>query len=124
MQYADSGRYKDILPFYDRNFVSIRVVDAGQFIKMDYRQMMDFWNAQMARQGAAAGFNHRAIVNFTTTIHYVELLGDTAHVLMTRIKDMGNGPEPMFYDLTWIKKNNHWLLFREIVHQRTLPSFH
>ena len=121
---SDSGIYADLIPYYDSGFISIRVVDEGQFIKMDYKQMVGFWQTQINNQQAKSSFNHRSITNGQTTIHYMEILGDTAYIILTRIKDLGKGPEPMFYNLIWINKNNKWYLFREIVHQRTMPSFH
>lgn len=123
MEKVDSGKFAEVIPYYDSNFLSIRVVDAGQFIKMDYRQMVYFWKMQLNKQ-TANSFNLQSIVTKKTTIHYIEVLGDTAYVLLTRIKDLGNGPEPMFYNLIWINKNNKWYLLREIVHQRTMPNFH
>ncbi len=124
MDKADSAEYAALIPYYDSGFLSLRVVDEGPFIKMDYKQMIAFWNMQLNRQQTANSFNHRDIINGKTTIYYIEISGDTATVILTRIKDLGKGPEPMFYDLTWINKNNKWYLFREIVHQRTMPSFH
>ncbi|MEP6465093.1 MAG: hypothetical protein ABJB05_02255 [Parafilimonas sp.] len=121
---TDSDKYDEIIPFYDSDFVSIRVVDAGQFIKMDYAQMVYFWKMQAGKQPMANTFNHKNISTESTTIHYIEILGDTGYVLLTRVKDFGNGPEPVFYSLIWINKNNKWYLLREIVHQRTLPNFH
>ncbi|HEY2726979.1 MAG TPA: hypothetical protein VGI61_07385 [Parafilimonas sp.] len=123
MEKVDSGKYAEIIPYYDSNFLSIRVVDAGQFIKMDYNQMIYFWKMQLSKQ-TSNSFNHQAIVTQKTTIHYMEILGDTGYVLLTRIKDLGNGPEPIFYNLIWINKNNQWYLLREIVHQRTMPNLH
>jgi hypothetical protein len=121
---VDSGKSAAVIAYYDNNFLSVRVVDAGQFIRMDYTQMVNFWKSLSARQPAANGLNYKAITTQSTTIHYIEVLGDTAYVLLTRVKDLGNGPEPMFYNLVWVSKNNKWYLFREIVHQRTLPNFH
>jgi hypothetical protein len=123
MEKVDSGKYAEVIPCYDSGFLSIRVVDTGPFIKMNYSQMVYFWKMQISKQ-TANSFNHRAIATQKTTILYLEILGDTSCVLLTRIKDLGNGPEPIFYNLTWINKNGKWLLFREIVHQRTLPNLH
>ncbi|MEP6747841.1 MAG: hypothetical protein ABJB86_08945 [Bacteroidota bacterium] len=122
MEKVDSGKYQEIIPFYDPGFLSIRVVDEGQLIKMNYQQMIYFWKTISGR--VAADSTHRPpIITQKTTVHYVEISGDTGLVLMTRIKDLGHGPEPMFYSLTWIYKNDKWNLLREIVHQRTLPNF-
>lgn len=119
---VDSGKYSEAIPYYDTNFLSIRVVDAGQFIRMGYKQMVRFWNLQSEKQLPANTFRHQAIITQRTTIHYMEVLGDTGYILLTRIKDLGNGPEPMFYNLIWIRKKDKWYLLREIVHQRTMPN--
>lgn len=123
MEDVDSGKYEKIIPFYDSAFLSIRVVDAGEFIKMDYKQMVYFWNMQIKKQ-TTKSFDHHSITTQKTTIHYMEILGDTGYVLLARIKNLGNGLEPMFYTLIWINKNDRWYLFREIVHQRSMPAFH
>jgi hypothetical protein len=124
MMKVDGGKYLETIPFYDSSFLSIRVVDAGQFIKMNYAQMGSFWKMQAGKQREQNVFDHDAILTQKTTIHYLEVLGNTGYVILTRIKDLGNGPEPMFYDLVWTTKNDRWYLLREIVHQRTLPNTH
>lgn len=124
MSKADSGKYAEVIPYYDSNFVSIRVVDSGPFIKMNYNQMVSFWKMQATRQPTSKVFSHKAIINQSTTIHNIEILGDTAYILLTRVKDLGSSPEPMFYVLIWTFKKGNWYLFREIVHQRTMPKFH
>jgi len=124
IQQVDSGRSDQAIAYYDSAFISIRVVDAGQFIKMDYQQMISFWNMQKNRQKSTSGFSHMAIKNQNTIIHFVEIIGNTGYVIMTRIKDLGSGFEPLFYNLIWINKNGKWYLLREIVHQRTLPTVH
>lgn len=121
---ADSGKVNDVINYYDPGFLSVRVVDAGQFIKMDYNQMISFWKMITGRQSMASGSIRKTITSTSTVIHYMEIIGDTAYVLMTRIKDFGSGPEPVFYNLIWVNKNSKWFLLREIVHQRTAPNFH
>lgn len=66
MEKVDSRKYAEVIPYYDSNFLSIRVVDAGQFIKMDYNQMVYFWKMQLNKQ-TANSFNHQAIVTQKTT---------------------------------------------------------
>ncbi len=121
---ADSGKVNDVINYYDTGFLSVRVVDAGQFIKMDYDQMVSFWKIITGRQTAANASNRKTITSTSTVIHYMEIIGDTGYVLMTRVKDFGSGPEPVFYNLIWVNKSNKWFLLREIVHQRTAPNFH
>jgi hypothetical protein len=124
MDKVDNGKYLEVIPYYDSGFLSIRVVDAGQFIKMDYTQMVYFWNMQSSKRPPSNTFSQRAIITQKTIVHNIEILGNNGYVLMTRLKDLGNGTEPMFYSLIWIIKNNKWYLLREIVHQRTLPALH
>lgn len=121
---ADSGKITDVINYYDPHFLSVRVVDAGQFIKMDYNQMVSFWKMLAGRQTQANSSNRKVILSTSTVIHNLEIIGDTGYVIMTRVKDFGNGPEPVFYVLIWVYKNNKWFLLREIVHQRTMPNFH
>ena len=66
-----------------------------------------------------AGGHH--IPTKSTTIQHVDVDGDTGFVLLTRIKDLGNGWQPMFYSLVWKWQGEQWLLSREFVHQRRLP---
>jgi hypothetical protein len=119
---VDSGKVEAVISFYDSGFVSIRVVDQGPLIKMDRQQMINFWKMVTGKKPAGTpGINYKAITVEKTTVHFTEIIGDMAYVLLTRIKDLGSGPEPMFYNLVWKKRGNNWFLFREIVHQRTLP---
>ena len=53
----------------------------------------------------------------------VTRLGNTALVLVTRVKDLGNGWEPLFYSLLWTRQDLTWRLSREFVHQRTVPNW-
>lgn len=92
IQKADSEKYTEIIPYYDSNFVSYRLVDSGPFIKMTYSQMISFWKMQATRQPSSTGFNHKAIINQSTNINNIEILGNVAYVLLTRVKDLGNGP--------------------------------
>jgi hypothetical protein len=90
---------------------------------MNYNQMVSFWKMQSAPQPSGNIFSHKEIITSSTAIHYIEIVGDTANVLVTRVKDLGNGAENIFYNFIWINKNNKWYLFREFVHQRSMPKF-
>jgi hypothetical protein len=57
-----------------------------------------------------------------TVIHHAEVVGDPGFVLMTRVKDLGSGWEPMYYSLVWRKRDGKWELLREFVHQRSVPK--
>lgn len=85
MEKVDSGRYAKVILYYDSAFLSLRVVDAGQFIKMDYKQMVYFWNMQIKKQ-TSNSFNHQAIITQKTTIYYMEILGNTGYIFLTGIK--------------------------------------
>jgi hypothetical protein len=73
-----------------------------------------------AISGKAVG---HAVPTKTSTIHHAEILGDSAIVLVTRMKDLGNGWEPLFYTLLWQRANSAWHLQREIVHQKSAPNW-
>lgn len=120
MQSVDSGNVAQVIPFYADGFKNIRVVDEGPLITMDRQQMINFWKMQSNKKNV---FDQQKIVVEKTTINFKEVLGDMAYILLTRYKDLGSGIEPMFYTLVWKKLDNKWLLFREFVHQRTMPKF-
>jgi hypothetical protein len=73
--------------------------------------------------GLAARGGGKAIPTKETTIHHVDVVGDDGFVLLTRVKNLGSGWEPMFYSLVWKKRDGEWRLVREFVHQRTMPKF-
>ena len=75
--------------------------------------------APRARAGGGGG---HVIPTKETTIHHAEVIGDTGYVLLTRVKDLGHGWEPMFYSLVWRKHDGEWRLLREFVHQKSIPK--
>lgn len=121
LQSVDSGKIENIISFYDPAFKSIRVVDQGSLVQMDRQQMINFWKMIAGKTAGTGGISRQTMVAMKTTIHLTEIINDLAYVLLTRIKDLGSGPEPMFYNLIWKKSSGHWYLFREIVHQKTMP---
>ncbi len=123
IQSVDSGKIDNVIEFYDDDFKSIRVVDQGPLIKMDGQQMIYFWKTLVSRnQSASTGPNRGQLAVQNTTIHYVEVTGETGYVRMTRIKDLGSGPGTLFYNLVRRFTKNQWRPEREIVHQHTLPK--
>ncbi len=121
---ADSADTKALAEIYEPNFTCIRIADDGGFVRLSCDQMLAF--LEQAVKDATArpnGSGHASIQTRETTIHHAELIGDTAQVLMTRVKDLGNGWEPMFYVLVWKKQNSGWKLLREFVHQKTSPQW-
>ena len=115
---ADSADVDRLSATYARDFVCIRVTDGGGFAQLTSEQMLSF--LRRATSGQAVG---HAVPTKNSTIHHAEVLGDSAVVLVTRMKDLGNGWEPLFYALLWKKQNSSWHLLREFVHQRTAPNW-
>lgn len=116
---ADKADAAAIAAAYDPQFVCVRVADEGGFAKLSREQMLGFFNRPGAQaKGAAA----HAIPTKETTIHHAEVIGDTGYVLLTRVKDLGKGWEPMFYTLVWTRTGGEWHLLREFVHQRSIPK--
>ena len=105
---ADKGDVAAIAAAYDPEFVCVRVADEGGFARLSREQMLGFFG-RPAAPGKAAG---HAIPTKETTIHHAEVLGDTGYVLLTRIKDLGKGWEPMFYTLVWKRTGGEWHLRR------------
>jgi hypothetical protein len=109
---ADHADADSVGSMYAPDFVNVRITDAGEIVRLDRGQLLSFFSR--------AGGKH--IPTKTTTIHQVEIVGDTGYVLLTRVKDLGNGWEPMFYSLVWKRRGEGWHLWREFVHQRALPN--
>jgi hypothetical protein len=105
---------------YAPEFMCVRVADEGGFVQLTREQMLAFWNATSSPPAGQPGTH--SIPTQKTTIHYAEALGDTGFVLLTRIKNIGNGWEPMFYSLVWKRQDSNWRLLREFVHQKSIPK--
>lgn len=118
---ADRGDVATVAATYAPEFVSVRVADEGGFVRMTREQMLAFWKTATSSLPAGQP-GAPAIPTQKTTIHYAEALGDTGFVLLTRIKNIGNGWEPMFYNLVWKRDGGNWLLLREFVHQKSIPN--
>jgi hypothetical protein len=108
---ADRSDSYTVASLYAPDFVNVRVTDSGDVIRLDRKQMLSIF--------ARAGGHH--IPTKSTTIHHVEVVGENGFVLLTRIKDLGNGWETKFYSLVWQRSGEQWRLSREFVHQRSLP---
>jgi ketosteroid isomerase-like protein len=109
---ADKGDTKTITAMYDPEFANVRVADDGGVVKLTREQVL-----QLLERLPATPFPTKE-----TKVHHVETTGDHGFVLLIRIKDLGQGWEPMFYSLVWKKHDGDWRLLREFVHQRTLPK--
>src|SRR5262249_37104343 len=66
---------------YDPDFTCVRVADEGGFARLPREQMLQFFS----RAGDRAGGGH-SIPTKGTTVHHVEVIGDTGYVLLTRTK--------------------------------------
>jgi hypothetical protein len=116
---ADTANVDLLATAYAPDFACIRVADAGGFIQLTADQMLSFLRRATAGQSAA----RHAVPTQSTKIHHTEILGDSAIVLLTRIKDLGSGWEPLFYTLLWKREAGAWHLQREIVHQKSAPNW-
>jgi hypothetical protein len=110
---VDGGDVASVTATYDPGFTCVRVADEGGFVRLTREQMLSFFN----RSGG------HAIPTKDTMIQHAEVIGDIGLILLTRVKDLGNGWEPMFYTLMWKKQDGAWRLLREFVHQRTAPRW-
>ena len=118
---ADKGDIKTVAATYAPEFICVRVADEGGFVQLTRAQMLAFWRNATSSPPAGQPGTH-SIPTQKTTIHYAEALGDTGFVLLTRIKNIGNGWEPMFYNLVWKRQGSDWRLLREFVHQKSIPK--
>ena len=118
---ADHGDVATVAATYAQEFMCVRVADEGGFVQLTREQMLAFWR-NATSSPAASQLGAQSIPAQKTTIHYAEVLGDTGFVLLTRIKNIGNGWEPMFYNLVWKRQAGNWRLLREFVHQKSIPK--
>lgn len=121
---VDSADTETLADIYDQNFSCIRVADDGGFVRLSREELLAFLD-QAVKDATArpSATSHAAVQTRDTAIHHTELIGETALVLMTRVKDLGNGWEPMFYNLVWKKHDGQWSLLREFVHQKSTPRW-
>jgi hypothetical protein len=125
LESADRADVSSLAEVYDPDFESVRVADEGGSLgRLTREQMLAFLTETVRGAAVAVAANgHAAVKTGETVIHHAEDHGDTAFVLMTRTKDLGNGWEPMFYSLVWKKRSGSWRLLREFVHQKTRPRW-
>lgn len=113
---ADGCETAVIAATYAPDFTCVRVADDGGFARLSGEQMLAFWDKTTAVD------RKHALPTRTTTIHHLEIMGNTGLALLTRIKDFGHGWEPVFYTLLWRLEPARWQLVRELVHQRNVPA--
>src|SRR5262249_2062478 len=116
---ADTANLDGLAATYAPDFKCIRVADAGGFVELSADQMLSFMRRAVTGQ---ANVRH-SVPTSKTTIHHTEIFGDSAIILLTRMKDLANGYEPLFYTLLWQRTNSAWRLQREIVHQKSAPNW-
>jgi len=121
IQAADQGDLVTVVSIYDPGYVCVRVADEGGFVQLTRDQMITFWKTAIGKTAGGHPVTN-SIPTQKTTFHYAEVIGDTGFVLLTRIKNIGNGWEPMFYNLVWKRQGANWRLLREFVHQRSIPK--
>jgi len=115
---ADAVDLDSIAAIYAPDFLCVRVADEGGFAHLTREQMLSF-----LKQATSGGAQGHSVPVKSSVIHHAEILGNTALVLVTRVKDLGNGWEPLFYSLLWTQQDLTWRLSREFVHQRTIPNW-
>jgi hypothetical protein len=114
---ADTGDAAALGAVYSPDFLNFRVADDGGLAWLTGAQILSILEVSK---------NH-APPTRDTVIHRAEVVGDSGYVLMTRMKDLGHGWEPMFHTLIWglhwDETGGRWLLLREFVHQKSFPRF-
>lgn len=118
---ADRADRAAIAATYAPEFACVRVADEGGFARLTREQMLGFFARPTPTPADPAKAGAHAIPTRETTIHHAEAIGDTGFVLLTRVKDLGRGWEPMFYTLVWTRHHGEWRLLREYVHQKSIP---
>lgn len=117
---ADKADVAAVAALYDPAFACVRVADAGGFVHLTREQMLSFWHRAGGHSKPSGG---HSVPTRETVLHHAEVIRDTGFVLLTRVKDLGSGWEPIYYNLVWQKQESGWLLLREFVHQRTVPRW-
>jgi ketosteroid isomerase-like protein len=115
---VDSGDIGAVRAAYSSEFLNVRVADDGGFVRLSSAQILGMLKAPEVGKGPSV----QSIPTKETTIQHAEVIGDMGFVLMIRVKNLGNGWEPMFYSLLWQKRAGKWELLREFVHQRSSPK--
>lgn len=120
---VDNGFVELIVELYDTQFECVRIIDEGGFVKIDRNQMVEFWTNLSPQINQPIIDKKETLHVKNTIIHHTEIIGDLGIAVLTRIKNIGNGWEPMFYNLILKKRNDEWKLLREFVHQKSMPRW-
>jgi ketosteroid isomerase-like protein len=112
---VDRGDAAALATTYSPDFLNIRVADDGGLASLTGAEILSILKI--------SGEGKHTLPIRETVIHLAEIVGHSGYVLMTRIKDLGNGWEPMFHSLVWgLSGHGKWLLLREFVHQKAFPK--
>ena len=111
----DQGDAAALASIYSPDFLNIHVDGSDTMAQLTGEQILYILKAS---NGAA-----HALPAKEPVVHHAEDSGDSGYVLMSRLKNLGNGWEPVFYNLIWRKTSEKWLLFREFVWQNAFPAF-
>jgi hypothetical protein len=114
----DSLDVEAVGSLYEPDFACIRLSDDGGEANLTGPQILS-----MLSKGHHNSRSTPALPTKNTKIHHMEIADQTGFVVMSRVKDLGNGWEPMFYLLVWKQEGESWRLKREFVHQRTTPNW-
>ncbi|HEV2516100.1 MAG TPA: hypothetical protein VGV07_12680 [Devosia sp.] len=109
---SDSGNMAEIERIYAKDFLCLRAPDTGQAMRLPRDTMLSI---------LASGTNPQRWSG-TTSIDSVEIIDGLGVVVLRREKDVGHGPEVMFYCLIWRLDAAGWQFVREYVHQHALPG--
>lgn len=115
---VDKADIAAVTAAYSPQFLNVRVSDDGGFVRLSGPQILAMLEA--SKNATAPGL--KSIPTRETVIQHAEVIGDMGFVLMTRVKDLGSGWEPIYYSLVWQRLEGKWKLLREFVHQRSVPK--
>ncbi len=117
---VDKADVATVAAAYAPDFCCVRVADEGGFAHLSREQMLAFLNRAVAH-AAGGKSGGEAVATRETVFHHAEVRGDTGFVLLTRVKNLGSGWEPLFYNFVWQRHEGGWRLVREFAHQKTVP---
>ena len=109
---SDSANMAEIDKVYAKDFVCLRTPDTGDAMRLPRDTMLSI----------LASGTHPAKSSGATSVDSVEIIDGLGVVVLRREKDLGRGPEVMFYCLIWRLEAAGWQFVREYVHQHALPG--
>lgn len=109
---SDSANMSEIEKVYAKDFLCLRAPDTGEAMRLPRETMLSI---------LASGTNP-AKLSGATSIDSVEIIDGPGVAVLRREKDLGHGPEVMFYCLIWRLEASGWQFVREYVHRHALPG--